>query len=239
ETVLIGLAGDLAAVGFGRCVERSYAAKQSRRALSFELLDEPEVGHLAAIADQEQVARLDVEVLEIVLFIHVVQSFGRIADIAQERVARNAYHAGSLALREHVVQALVRQLHDDDQLTPGNLDTLQRQHERMTNFLDTRQCLEFLFGAGALDVQRVQVAVNEFDGLEQAAGRFTLPYLAEATAAQRLDEPITRQGLGIRFANKTHESILPFGRAILGESESVPSPRHPTTGLKNGISRQI
>ena len=38
------------------------------------------------------------------------------------------------------------------------------------------------------------MAVDEFDGLEETAGRFTFPDLAKAAAAQRLQQPITGNG---------------------------------------------
>ena len=97
---------------------------------AFQVLDQAEVGHLDAVADQEQVARLDVEVLQVVLLVHVVERFGRVAEVAQQVVARNADQAGRLALLEQVVQALVGQLHDDDQLAVDDLDAVHATGRR-------------------------------------------------------------------------------------------------------------
>ena len=62
------------------------------------------------------------------------------------------------------------------------------------------RALQFLLGADAVDVERVEVAVDELDGLEQAAGRLALPDLAEAAAAERFDQAIAGNRLRIGFA---------------------------------------
>jgi hypothetical protein len=46
----------------------------------------------------------------------------------------------------------------------------------------------------------VQAAVNELDGLEQAAGGLALPDLAEAAAAQALDQAVSGDRLGVGFS---------------------------------------
>ena len=65
----------------------------------------------------------------------------------------------------------------------------------MAHVLDARHGLALLLGAGAIDVQRVEVAENELDGLEQPAGGFTLPDFPEPAPAERLDQAIARQRL--------------------------------------------
>ena len=45
-------------------------------------------------------------------------------------------------------------------------------------------------------VHRVEVAEDELDGLEDAAGGLDLPDLAEAAAAEPLDQPVARSGPG-------------------------------------------
>src|SRR5438477_318439 len=109
QTILVAGFADLAVEGFRWRVQRRDAAEQARTILALEVLHQTEIGHFHAVADQEEIARLDVEVLEIMLFIHVVEGFRGVADVTQERVARDAEHAGILALDESVVEALVRQ----------------------------------------------------------------------------------------------------------------------------------
>ena len=108
---------------------------------AFQVLDQAEVADLDAVADEEEVARLDVEVLEVVLLVHVVEAFGRVPDVAQQGVARDADQARRQALLEGVVQAAVGQLHDDDQLAADVLDAVHRQDERMAHLLDALEGL--------------------------------------------------------------------------------------------------
>src|SRR5207302_1712655 len=158
-------------------------------------------------ADEEQVARLDVEVLQLVLLVHPVERLGAVAEVAEQVVARHADQAGVLALDVQVVQAAVGQLHDDDQLAGGDLDAVERADEGVADLLDALQGVEFLFSAGAVHVERVEVAVDELDGLEQAARRLALPDFAEAAAAQGLDQAIPGYRLGVRLPNTTHGSV--------------------------------
>ena len=65
-----------------------------------QVLDQAEVGDLDVVADEEQVVRLDVEVLEVVLLVHVVERLGGVAQVAEQLVARDADQAGRLALDE-------------------------------------------------------------------------------------------------------------------------------------------
>ena len=111
------------------------------------------------------------------------------------------------AFLESVVQAPVGQLHDDDQFAVDDLDAVHRQDERMADLLDALEGLQFLLGAGAVHVEGIEVAVDELDGLEQAARGLALPDFAEAAAAQRLDQAVAGNRLRIGFPQKTHGSI--------------------------------
>src|SRR5439155_21882470 len=111
----------------------------------------------------------------------------------------DAGEAGLVVLVEDVLEALVGQLHDDDQFAVDHLDALQRQEEGVADRLDQLQGAEFLLGGGGVAVEAVEVAENELDGLGQAAGGLALPDLAEAAAAQRLQEAVTGDRLGVRL----------------------------------------
>ena len=63
----------------------------------------------------------------------------------------------------------------------------------MAGGLDALQRPQFLGGGRAA----LEVAEDELDGLEEAAGGLALPDLAEAAAAQRLDEAVARDGGGV------------------------------------------
>ena len=168
------------------------------------MLDQAEVGDLDPIADEEEVARLDVQVLQAVLLVHVIESDGRVADVAEEGVAGDADQAGREALLEGVVEILIGQLHDDNELAFDDLDAVHGQDEGVADFLDAVEGLQLLLGARPIGVQRVEVAVDELDGLEQAAGRLAFPGFAKAAAAEGLDEAIPGNRLRIGLAYETH-----------------------------------
>src|SRR5262249_23318410 len=61
--------------------------------------------------------------------------------------------------------------------------------------------------------QAVQVAEDKLDGLHQAAGSFTLPNLAEATASHRLQQAIAGNRLGVALLGKAHPGGSLVGRS--------------------------
>ena len=105
-----------------------------------QVLDQAEVGHLDASADQQQVLRLDVQVLQAVLLTDVIQGVGRVAQVAPTRSLRGMPGQSRLAaLVEFLLQARSGQLGDDDQLVVDPLDPLQREQEGMADLLDAVQ----------------------------------------------------------------------------------------------------
>ena len=89
----------------------------------------------------------------------------------------------------------------------------------MADGLDAAQGFEFLLGATAVGaVGGLQVAVDELDGLEQAAGGLGLPDFAEAAAAQALDQPVAGDGLGSSF-----RSAPPFTSSLRAVDCLLPS----------------
>src|SRR5207248_3741131 len=157
---------------------------------ALQQLDQAEVGDLDVVVDQEQVLRLDVQVLQLVLRAHHVERFGGVEHVAEQLFAGDAGQALGAALAEAVPQGAVGQLGDDHQLTVYDLEQLDGKDEGVADVDDALEGFEFLGGARTLVVRGVEVAVDEFDRLEQAARRFRLPDFAEAAAAQALDEPI-------------------------------------------------
>src|SRR5262249_25010609 len=77
QAVLVGIARDDAVERFGGGVDRRDAAGDGG-ARALQVLDQPEVGDLDVVAHQEEVLRLDVEVLEVVVAVHQVQRLGRL-----------------------------------------------------------------------------------------------------------------------------------------------------------------
>ena len=118
EAILIAELRNFAGIRFGSGIKRRHAAHEAGGRMPFETLDQPEVGDLDAIADDEQVVRLDVEMLQLVLLVvHEVERLGCVGEIAAaSRSTRDADQAGALAFREEVVERALGQLHDDDEL---------------------------------------------------------------------------------------------------------------------------
>ncbi len=90
------------------------------------------------------------------------------------------------ALAEPVPQVAVGQLHHDHQPAVDDVVAVQREQVRVADLLDPLERLEFLLGvADEVVVLTAQVAVDDLDGLEDAAGRFGPPDFAETAAPRR------------------------------------------------------
>ena len=136
------------------------------------------------------------------------------AHVAEQLVARDAGQALRAALLEAVPEVAVGQLHDDDELAVDDVEAFEREDERMADGLDALEGLEFLLGALAVLAGGVEVAVDELDGLEQAAGGLGFPDFAEAAAAQPLDQPVAGDRFGLGFDANGHTMnpwIIPEG----------------------------
>jgi hypothetical protein len=145
--------------------------------------------------DQEQVGRLDVEVLEVVLGGDDVQRLGRVREVGQQFVARDARLAAGAALVEPVLELPVGQLHHHDEFAADLLDALQGEQERVADGLDLLERGQLLPEALAAPAI-LGLAADELDGLVQPAGRLALPHLAEPAATQWRKQPVARQRLG-------------------------------------------
>ena len=172
----------------------------------------PKSADLDVVADHEQVVRLDVEVLQAVLEIDHVEGLGRLAEEAEQLLARDAGLALPLAVEQDRLEVAVRQFHDENQHPVDDLDPFEGEEVGMADALDALDRFQFLGGERAAGVG---VAADELDRLEEAAGRLALPDFAEAAAAERLEEPIPRDRLGPRLAEQaapaTAERSLPGG----------------------------
>src|SRR5262249_27733936 len=78
----------------------------------------------------------------------------------------------------------------------------------MADRLNPFEGLEFLFGSSlAVGVGSLQIAVDDFDGLEQSAGGLGFPDFAEATAADAVYELIAGNRLRTWFdPQRRHDS---------------------------------
>jgi hypothetical protein len=204
EAVLVRVLTDLVLERFRGRVQRRDAAHQPARTAPLQLLHEAEVRDLHPLRHHEQVARLHVQVLQVVLLDQVVETDGGVVEEPDEHVARDARAPGRLVLFEHLVQVAVGQLHHDDEFAAHVLNLLDGHHERVPHLLDAVERFEFLNGARVVAVERVQVPVHELDGLVDAAGRDALPHFAEPAGADRFDQPVAGERFGVGFSEPVH-----------------------------------
>jgi hypothetical protein len=68
----------------------------------------------------------------------------------------------------------------------------------VSDLLDALEGFEFLFGvANEVGILGAEVAVDDLDGLEDAAGGFALPDFAEPARPEPFEEPIAWNGFGL------------------------------------------
>src|SRR5262249_50269665 len=131
---------------------------------------------------------------------------------AEQLVARQAGQARLAARDEPVVQAPVGQLHDDDQIVADDLDAVQGEDERVADGLDALDGMQLFEGTIGARVEGTLLAVDELDGLGQAAGGLALPDLAEAAAAERFEQAVAGNGDGDGVLFGAHGK--PWGRTL-------------------------
>src|SRR5262249_32247901 len=139
----------------------------------------------------------------------VVQGLGRVPHVAKQVVAWDADQTSRLALLEAIVEGLVGQFHDDDKLAIELVNPVDLANEGMADVNDSLEGLALLLGPHRVHIERVEVAIDDLDCLVDAARRFALPDLAEATAAQWLKQPVAGNGFRAWFAHPTHRQVLP------------------------------
>ncbi len=103
-----------------------------------------------------------------------------------------------------IEQALVGQLHDDDEGALDDLNTVHRQEERMADGADGIEGLELQLRIGPLGVEGVELVADDFDGLEEASGGLALPDFAESALAERFHETVAGQQFRLRLQKQRH-----------------------------------
>src|SRR5579862_185161 len=74
----------------------------------------------------------------------------------------------------------------------------------MADILDVLNGLQLFVGLGGITADAIHVAVDKLDGLEKAARSAAFPNLAEATAAERRDQSVTRNRLCVGLFGERH-----------------------------------
>src|SRR5262249_62395902 len=129
-------------------------------------------------------------VLNLMVQVHQIERLGGFFQVADEFGPRDSRLAVRDTLVVPVPQAAVGQLHDDDELTVDDLESLERQDERVTDRLAPVQRLVLLLRGLPFVPDALHVAKDELDGLVHPSGRFGFPDLAEPAAAQPLEQAV-------------------------------------------------
>src|SRR5262245_18440925 len=128
---------------------------------------------------------------------HQIEHLDGLGEEAEHIAARNAGLALAKPFREHVVKAFVGQFGDDYQLLADAFHAVRRQKEGMTQILDAQDGLQLFVGLGAVSLNALEIAVDELDLLEKAAGNFAFPNFAEAPATEGSDQTVAWNGLSV------------------------------------------
>ncbi len=144
QAVLIAESADAAPQDFRRRVPRRHTAcsvsvRWRNRAVPLflrETIDQPKIRHLDVAAHQKQVLRLDIEMLQFMLEIHEVESFGGLGQISQQVRVRQARQTAPLAIHQQIGHAAVGQFHHDHQNAALHFGPFDRQNERMPDVRD-------------------------------------------------------------------------------------------------------
>ena len=134
---------------------------------------------------EHEIARVEVEVLHIVLLIKIIEHLGRGADVIDEFAARDARLFARLALVRPAAHRLAHMLGQKDQAARLNVDHLRRQHRRVLHALQTG---ERFFQPG--DIGGSQ-AVENLDALLGAVRCLRFPHVHQRSVAQALQKAIS------------------------------------------------
>ena len=99
------------------------------------------------IADEQQIFRFDVEVLQAVPFVDEVEHFGGVPQVNQQLFARDSFEALLAAVVETRFEAALRQFGDDNQPAGEDFDPLDRQQKRMTHLSNAVERFQLALGA--------------------------------------------------------------------------------------------
>ena len=104
------------------------------------------------VADDEEIVGLDVEVLQAVLEIDHVKGLGRLAEVAEQLLARDAGLTLTLAVEQDRLEVAIRQFHDENQHPFDDLDPFEGEKVGVANALDALNRFQFLGGERAAGV---------------------------------------------------------------------------------------
>ena len=196
QAVLVGMSRRLPAEALGcRVGQRAGAGAPGGAAIQDPRL--AEIGHLGAVAEEQDVLRLEVAMLEadpipplehMPIAVEIIDRGGDVGQVAEQFFAGDSAQALRGRFQQAVSQGAVRQLHADDQ-DVLDLPGPEADHEvRVSNPPDHFQGPQFGRSTPGREVDELQCD-------EESAGSFRLPDLPESPPASAPDQPITRHRL--------------------------------------------
>ena len=102
-------------------------------------------------ADEKQVLRLHVEMLQRVAIAKKVEGVGRIAHVPEQLITSNSRQAGAATLVVTVFQTRVGQFCNDREPVVDDFDPFQREQERVADRLDAMKRAELQFRAAIIE----------------------------------------------------------------------------------------
>ena len=172
-------------------------------------MDQPVVGDFDMSGRKEQIARLDVEVLQSVALAEVVESFGRFFEIAEKFGARNSLVPSLEAFGVAILKAALGEFHHDDQRVFQGFKSLDVKEKRMVDRPHFAEAVEFSGGkiVGLVPDRR------DFDRLGDVSGAHRFPDFSRAAATQETGEPVMLENDLSRLVLFHHVKLkAPLGR---------------------------
>ncbi len=172
-----------------------------------QAVHQAEIGDLHVVADQKEITRLDIQMLQVELQVHEVQDLGGLAQVGKQIGPRHALLPLAAKLLQELVQIVVGQLGDDDQLAADAFNPVHREQKRVADGFDMLDRAKFFLGADTIVAEAIKVPINKLDGLENAARGLAFPDFAKASRAKRFEESIPANRFRVGFFFEGHNSL--------------------------------
>lgn len=100
-----------------------------------EFFEQPEICDLRATSDDQEISRLDVQMLQLVALMEVVERVGDVLHVFQQSVTWDTTGSPFTMLVVDIFQRSIGQLGDDDQLVFNPFESFERQQKRVLDAL--------------------------------------------------------------------------------------------------------
>lgn len=212
QAVLVAMGAQFAGKNLGA---RIGGAGTRARTATAQVADQAEVGYRNVSVEEQQVLRLDIEMLQLGGG-KGIKRLGRFRQISEQLVARDAGQTLGAARPKPAPHVAVGQRADNEEPSINHIIPLDRQQKRMADRQNAPERLQFLL-RGAITTGG-QVAVDDLDGDEPTVRPLRRPDFAEAAAAEPVEKPVAGDWLS---AGLNVEGHGPLRRRMFGAGASV------------------